>query len=38
VCDDWNDNFFFEELTRFPKIEEDEPRRYYLCHEYPRAS
>lgn len=38
VCDDWNDNFFFEELTRFPEIEEDEPRRYYLCHEYPRAS
>jgi D-lyxose ketol-isomerase len=37
VCDDWNDNFFFETMTRFPEIDEDEPRRYYLCHEYPRA-
>ena len=36
VCDDWNDNFFFGELTRFPTVEEDEPRRFYLCHEYPR--
>lgn len=35
VSDDWSDNFFLEEMCRFPKIEEDEPRRYYLCHEYP---
>jgi D-lyxose ketol-isomerase len=37
VCDDWNDNFFFEDMTRFPEIDEDEERRYYLCHEYPAA-
>jgi D-lyxose ketol-isomerase len=35
VCDDWNDNYFFEPMCRFPEIEEDEPRRFYLCHEYP---
>jgi len=39
VCDDWNDNVFLENFgSRFPKIEEDEERRYYLCHEYPAAS
>lgn len=37
VCDDWNDNFFLEPAERFPKIEEDEPRRWCLCHEYPAA-
>ncbi len=39
VCDDWNDNVFFESwATRFPEIVEDEPRQFYLCHEYPRPS
>ncbi len=37
VCDDHADNFFFADLTRFPAIVEDEPRAFYLCHEYPRA-
>ena len=37
VCDDWSDNFFLEPAERFPKIEEDEPRNHYLCHEYPSA-
>ena len=36
VCVDWNDYFFLQPGTRFPEIDEDEPRRYYLCHEYPR--
>jgi D-lyxose ketol-isomerase len=37
VCDDWRDNVFLEDYgTRFPEIEEDEPRRYYLCNEYPK--
>ncbi len=35
VCDDWNDNCFLEQMERFPKIEEDVPRKYYLCNEYP---
>lgn len=36
VCDDWNDNVFLVDYgVRFPTIVEDEPRRYYLCHEYP---
>jgi D-lyxose ketol-isomerase len=36
VCDDVNDNVFIGAATvRFPGIEEDEPRRWYLCHEYP---
>ena len=38
VCDDWNDNFFLDPAERFPRIEEDEPRTHFLCHEYPRAS
>lgn len=39
VCDDWNDNVFLDDFAvRFPEIEEDEPRRYYLCHEYPRPT
>jgi hypothetical protein len=37
VCDDWNDNCFLEQVARFPSIEEDEPRRHYLCNEYPPA-
>jgi len=35
VCDDLTDNFFLGPTERFPRIEEDEPRRYYLCSEYP---
>ncbi len=39
VCDDWNDNVFLVDYgVRFPEIEEDEARRYYLCHEYPKVS
>jgi D-lyxose ketol-isomerase len=37
VCDDWNDNAFLAPAERFPAIDEDEPRRHYLCHEYPPA-
>jgi len=37
VCDDWNDNCFLTPSARFPAIDEDEPRRYYLCHEYPHG-
>jgi D-lyxose ketol-isomerase len=38
VCDDWNDNVFFETwAVRFPEIIEDEARAFYLCQEYPRA-
>jgi len=35
VCDDWNDNCFLEPAERFCRIEEDVPRRHYLCNEYP---
>lgn len=35
VCDDRNDNFFLGDMTRFPALNEDVPRRHYLCHEYP---
>lgn len=35
VCDDWNDNCFLTPAARFPEIDEDEPREFYLCHEYP---
>jgi hypothetical protein len=32
------DNFFFDErAARYPEKLEDEPPRYYLCHEYPTA-
>lgn len=35
VCDDLNDNVFLGETsTRFPSILEDQPQKYYLCHEY----
>jgi D-lyxose ketol-isomerase len=37
VCDDLKDNFFFGDLTRFPRIVEDAPRVHYLCNEYPAA-
>ncbi len=35
VCDDWRDNVFLDPAERFPILAEDEPRRVYLCHEYP---
>lgn len=36
VCDDIDDNIFLGNFgTRFPLIDEDEPRRYCLCNEYP---
>ena len=35
VCDDVTDNFFFADLTRYPRIVEDAPRIHYLCNEYP---
>ncbi|GAT32207.1 hypothetical protein TSACC_2605 [Terrimicrobium sacchariphilum] len=38
VCDDWNDNVFLDPASRFPVLVEDEPRRFCLCNEYPRAS
>lgn len=39
VCDDLNDNFFLVDYgVRFPEIVEDEERRYYLCHEYPKVN
>ena len=38
VCDDRTDNFFLEKFERFPPIDEDEPARFVLCSEYPRAS
>ena len=37
VCDDFADNFFLEQMNRFPPIEEDEPARHCLCNEYPPA-
>ena len=38
VCDDHRDNVFLANAERFPAIVEDEPRKVYLCHEYPGAS
>lgn len=38
VCDDLEDNFFLEPMTRFPEIEEDEAPRYCLCNEYSRIA
>ena len=35
--DDHEDNRFYEELGRFPAIEEDEPPYRLLCNEYPPA-
>jgi D-lyxose ketol-isomerase len=37
VNDDLRDNFFLEEVGRFPAIEEDEPPVHLLCNEYPSA-
>ncbi len=37
ICDDVNDNVFFEEVSRFIKIVEDEAARFSLCHEHPAA-
>ncbi len=36
VCDDKTDNYFLEKRERFPAIDEDEPARFTLVHEYPR--
>lgn len=36
--DDNNDNYFFENFSRFPEIEEDEPSYRLLCTEYPPAA
>jgi D-lyxose ketol-isomerase len=38
VYDDLKDNFFFDDLTRFPRRVEDAPRVNYLCNEYPAAA
>ncbi|GAN54077.1 protein of unknown function DUF1498 [Tanticharoenia sakaeratensis NBRC 103193] len=38
LCDDHADNCFLEPSARFPEIDEDEARRYFLCNEYPQAS
>lgn len=36
VCDDFNDNVFLDDyVSRFPDIEEDTERKYFLCNEYP---
>ena len=37
VCDDFNDNFFLNGAPRFPGIDEDVERDFYLCQEYPQA-
>ena len=37
VNDDNTDNRFYEQMGRFPKIEEDEPPMHLLCFEYPEA-
>lgn len=38
MCNDDNtDNRFFEDIGRFPEIEEDEPPYRLLCNEYPSA-
>lgn len=39
MCNDDNaDNRFYEEIGRFPVIEEDEPPYRLLCNEYPKAA
>lgn len=35
--DDFTDNRFYEEIGRFPAIEEDEPPLYYLVNDYPKS-
>ena len=37
VCNDFNDNFFLNGAPRIPGIEEDVPRDFYMCNEYPQA-
>jgi D-lyxose ketol-isomerase len=37
VNDDVNDNRFYESVSRFPGVEEDEKPLYLLCSEYPPA-
>jgi hypothetical protein len=38
VCDDRNDNVFIAgKSCRFPKIDEDEVSRHFLCQEYPKS-
>jgi hypothetical protein len=37
VNDDAKDNRFLQPLPRFPAIQEDEPKRFLLCNEYPPA-
>lgn len=37
ICNDFNDNFFLNGAPRFPGIDEDVPRDFYLCQEYPAA-
>lgn len=36
--DDLTDNFFLEQMGRFPGVEEDEAPFRYLCFEYPKAN
>jgi D-lyxose ketol-isomerase len=39
VCDDWNDNVFFDDwAARFPNIVEDVQASRFLCSEYPHAA
>jgi D-lyxose ketol-isomerase len=38
VNDDLRDNFFLDEVGRFPAIDEDEPPAHLLCNEYPPAT
>jgi len=38
ICDDVNDNLFLSPCKRFSDIDEDEPRLYCLCNEYPRLT
>ena len=35
VCDDWNDNCWLEPCERFCTIDEDQPAKHHLVHEYP---
>ena len=38
MCNDDNtNNRFYEEMGRFPAVEEDEPPYRLLCNEYPPA-
>jgi hypothetical protein len=37
LCDDFNDNCFLAGAVRFPEIDEDEPKEFFLCNEYPAA-